>query len=405
MASQRLKALDVWRLPPGLYPDGDGLYLQVTSGNGRSWVYRYSLHNKEHRLGLGSAKAIPLKRARELASEARRHRAEGVDPIAQKREQRNAHLIEQAKSISFAQCAESYITAHEAGWRNPKHRQQWRSTLSQYVYPTIGGLSVESIDTSLVLKCLEPIWRDRTETASRIRGRIESILDYGKARGFRNGDNPARWRGHLQSLLPQPSKINGVEHHAALPYAEIGEFMGDLRRRDSTSARCLEFLILTAARTGEVIGATWNEVDLRAGVWTIPASRMKGGREHRIPLSGRVLEILRIMQGRRENDFVFAGMRGGGLSNMSLLAMLRTMGRSVTAHGFRSTFRDWAAEQTNFPREVAELALAHAIESKVEAAYRRGDLFEKRRRLMQAWSDFCAKPSRATGNVTALRGA
>jgi integrase len=405
MASQRLKALDVWRFPPGLYPDGDGLYLQVTSGQGRSWVYRYSLHNKEHRLGLGSAKAIPLKRARELANEARRHRAEGVDPIAQKREQRNARLIEQAKSISFAQCAESYISAHEAGWRNPKHRQQWRSTLSQYVYPTIGGLSVESIDTSLILKCLEPIWRDRTETASRIRGRIESILDYGKARGFRNGDNPARWRGHLQSLLPQPSKINGVEHHAALPYAEIGEFMADLRRRDSTSARCLEFLILTAARTGEVIGATWNEIDLRAGVWTIPGSRMKGGREHRISLSQRALEILRIMQERRENDFVFAGMRGGGLSNMSLLAMLRTMGRSVTAHGFRSTFRDWAAEQTNFPREVAELALAHAIESKVEAAYRRGDLFEKRRRLMQAWSEFCAKPSRATGSVTALRGA
>jgi integrase len=205
--------------------------------------------------------------------------------------------------------------------------------------------------------------------------------------------------------LPQPSKINGVEHHAALPYADIGEFMADLRQRDSTSARCLEFLVLTTARTSEVIGATWDEIDLRSRMWVIPSERMKGWREHRVPLSERAVEILHTMRARRENDFVFAGLRGGGLSNMSLLAMLRTMGRSVTAHGFRSTFRDWAAEQTNFPREVAELALAHAIESKVEAAYRRGDLFEKRRRLMQAWSDFCAKTNRATGNVTALRGA
>jgi integrase len=403
MASQRLKALDVWRLPPGLHPDGGGLYLQVTSGNGRSWVYRYSLHNKEHRLGLGSAKAIPLKRARELANETRRLRAERIDPLQQRRELRDAQLVEQAKSISFAQCAESYITAHEAGWRNPKHRQQWRSSLSTYVFPAIGGLPVESVDTALILKCLEPIWRDRTETASRIRGRIESVLDYAKARGYRNGDNPARWRGHLQSLLPQPSKVSGVEHHAALPYSEIGEFMADLRGRDSTSAHCLEFLILTAARTGEVIGATWNEIDLKSRVWTIPGNRMKAGKEHRVPLSERAAEIVRIMQFRRENDFVFAGMRDGGLSNMSLLAMLRTIGRAVTAHGFRSSFRDWAAEQTNFPRDVAEQALAHAISDKTEAAYRRGDLFEKRRRLMQSWSDYCAKPSRATGNVTALR--
>jgi len=400
MTSQRLRALDVWRLPPGLHPDGAGLYLQVTSGNGRSWVYRYSLHNKEHRLGLGSAKAISLKRARELAGETRRLRAERVDPLQQRRELRDAQLVERAKSISFGQCAESYITAHEAGWRNPKHRQQWRSTLSQYVYPTIGGLPVEAIDTSLILKCLEPIWRDRTETASRIRGRIESVLDYAKARGYRNGENPARWRGHLQSLLPQPAKINGVEHHAALPYAEIGGFMADLRRRDSTSARCLEFLILTAARTGEIIGATWNEIDLKPRVWAIPGNRMKGGREHRVPLSDRAVEIVRIMQSRRENDFVFAGMRGGGLSNMSLLAMLRTMGRSVTAHGFRSSFRDWAAECTNFPNEVCEAALAHVIENKAEAAYRRGDLFDKRRKLMDAWAAYCGTPK--TGKIIAF---
>jgi integrase len=346
-----------------------------------------------------------LKRARELASEARRLRAERIDPLQQRREIRDAQLIEQAKSVTFKQCAESYIAAHEAGWRNAKHRQQWQSSLSTYAFPVIGGLPVESIDTGLVLKCLEPIWREKTETASRVRGRIELILDYAKARNYRDGENPARWRGHLDNLLPRPEKVSKVEHHAALNYRQIGEFMADLRRRDSTSARCLEFLILTAARTGEVIGATWNEVDLAARVWTIPANRMKGNREHRIPLSDRAVEIVRLMQQRRENDFIFAGMRGGGLSNMTLLAMLRVLGRNVTSHGFRSTFRDWVAEQTNFPREVAELALAHAIESKVEAAYRRGDLFEKRRRLMDAWSAFCSKPSQSTGNVASLRGA
>jgi integrase len=222
-------------------------------------------------------------------------------------------------------------------------------------------------------------------------------------REYRNGDNPARWRGHLDNLLPRPDKIAKPEHHAALPYTEIGSFMSDLRGRDSTSAHCLEFLILTAARTGEVIGAQWGEFDLTAKVWTVPANRMKGGREHRVPLSDRAVEIVRIMQSRRENDFVFPG-RSGGLSNMSLLAMLRTMGHSITAHGFRSSFRTWAAEHTNFARELAEAALAHVVGDKVEQAYQRGDLFEKRRRLMQSWSDYCAKPSRAVGKVTAIIG-
>ena len=250
---------------------------------------------------------------------------------------------------------------------------------------------MQDIDTPLVLKVLEPIWQDKTDTASRIRGRIEIILDWAKFREYRSGENPARWRGHLQLALARPEKIAPHEHHAALPYTAIGELMADLRGRDSTSARCLEFLILTAARTGEVIGATWDEIDLAAKVWTVPANRMKSNREHRAPLSDRAITILRDMQSRRENDFVFPG-RSGGLSNMSLLAMLRTAGRSVTAHGFRSTFRDWAAEQTNFPREVAEQALAHVIGDEVEAAYRRGDLFEKRRRLMQAWAEFCGRP-------------
>jgi integrase len=301
----------------------------------------------------------------------------------------------------FRECAESYIAAHEAGWRNATHRQQWRNTLETYVYPVIGKLPVQDIDTPLVLKVLEPIWRDKTETANRIRGRIESVLDYAKAREYRSGENPARWRGHLSLMLAQPNKIAPHEHHAALPYLEIGGFMEELRGRDSTSARCLEFLILTAARTGEVIGATWSEIDLTAKTWTVPANRMKGNREHRVPLSNRAVEIVQLMQSRCENDFIFPG-RNSGLSNMSLLALLRNMGRSLTAHGFRSSFRDWAAEQTNFPNEVCEMALAHAVGDKVEAAYRRGDLFEKRRRLMDTWAEYCGRPNHS-GNVTPLR--
>jgi len=407
MATEKLKPLDVQRLGPGLHPDGSGLYLQVAPGGSRSWLYRYSLHGKEHRIGLGSASAVPLKLARQLATQARQLRATGVDPLAQKRERRDAHLIEQASAMTFRQAAEGYIAAHESSWRNPKHRQQWRSTLEQYTYPIIGVLPVQSIDTAMVLKVLQPIWQDKTETASRLRGRIEVILDSAKALGYRNGENPARWRGHLDMLLARPNKIAPHEHHAALPYVEIGSFLSDLRGRDSTSARCLEFLILTAARTGEVIGAQWNEFDLAAKVWTVPANRMKGNREHRVPLSDRAVEIVRLMQSRRENDFVFPG-RSGGLSNMSLLALLRNMGRCLTAHGFRSSFRDWAAEQTNFPNEVCEMALAHAVGDKVEAAYRRGDLFEKRRRLMQAWSEYCARPNQSNegraAKVLPMRG-
>jgi integrase len=390
MATEKLKPLDVQRLPPGLWPDGNGLYLQVAPGGSRSWLYRYSLHGKEHRMGLGSASAVSLKRARELAAAARQLRAEKIDPLERRRTQRNAELVEQAKATTFKECAEAYVAAHEAGWKNPKHRQQWRSTLEQYVYPVLGALPVETVDTALVLKVLEPIWLDKTETANRIRGRIELILDAAKTRGYRSGENAARWRGHLENVLARPNKIAPHVHHAALPYADIGEFMSDLRSRDSTSARCLEFLTLTAARTGEVIGATWDEIDLRAKTWTVPARRMKSGREHRVPLSERAVAILRQQQERRESDFIFSG-RAGALSNMSLLALLRVMGRAVTAHGFRSSFRTWAAERTNFPREMAEAALAHVIDDKTERAYQRGDLFEKRRRLMDAWAEFCGK--------------
>ena len=291
-----------------------------------------------------------------------------------------------------------------AGWRNSKHRQQWKNTLATYVYPVIGALPVQDVDTALVFKVLEPIWLTRPETATRVRGRIERILDWAKAGSFREGENPARWRGHLDNLLPKRTKISKVEHHAALPYPEVPGFMAELRDRKSISARCLEVTILVASRTSEAIGARWDEIGFVARVWTVPGARMKAEKDHRIPLSQRVLAIFKDLQQRRESEFVFPGGRAGRqLSNMAMLKMLALMDRDdLTVHGFRSSFRDWAAECTNFPSEVAEMALAHAVDDKVEAAYRRGDLFDKRRRLMNAWAEFCAKPP-TTDAVMALR--
>jgi integrase len=386
-----LTALHVTRAGPGMHADGHGLYLQVGTGGARSWIYRFTLNGSERYLGLGSAHAVPLKRARELAAEARQLRAEGVDPVERRRSDRLAARIANTKGTTFAQCCAQYLIAHETGWRNAKHRQQWRNTLATYVLPLLGPLPVQSIDRALVLRVLEPIWNEKPETASRVRGRIEAIIDWATARELRQGDNPARWRGHLEHLLPAKSKIGKAEHHAALPYAEIGAFMAPLRKRSSTTARCLEFTILTAARTSEAIGATWGEVDLQAAVWTIPAARMKGGIEHRVPLAPRAVEILREMQERRVSEHVFSGMRAGApLSNMSMLKLLGLMGRGdVTTHGFRSCFTDWAHEQTSFPGVVIDMALAHKISDKVRAAYQRGDLFNKRRQLMEAWADFC----------------
>jgi integrase len=401
----KLNALQVQRaIKPGMYADGDGLYLQVAGARSRSWLYRFTLNGRERYLGLGSASAIDLKRARELAAEARRLRAEGIDPLEQRRAQRTTKRLKDARTIIFKECGEKYIASHEAAWRSDKHRQQWKNTLTTYVYPVVGALPVQDIDTALVIKVIEPIWLTRPETASRVRGRIESILDWAKARGFRAGENPARWRGHLDHLLPNRSKISKVVHHAALPYREIPAFMADLRGRQSISARCLEVTILAALRTSEAIGARLGEIDLEARLWTVPGSRMKTGTEHRIPLSERVLNILRDLRQRYESEYVFPGGRAGKpLSNMAMLKMLALMGRDdLTVHGFRSSFRDWAAECTNFSKEVAEMALAHAVGDKVEAAYRRGDLFEKRRRLMTAWAEFCGK-SPAAATVVPLR--
>jgi integrase len=343
-----------------------------------------------------------LKRARELAAEARRLHAEGVDPIERRREQRSAVRVEQAKAVTVRQCAEAYVAAHEAGWRSAKHANQWAATLATYVYPVIGSLPVAAVDTALTLKIIEPLWKRTPETASRTRQRIEVILDAAKARGLRDGENPARWKGHLSNLLPPRSKVQRVKHFPAMTYAELPSFMAGLRAQTSTRSRCLEFAILCAARTNEALGVRWDEIDLEQGVWTAPAARTKGGRAHRVPLSERVVAILREQQARREGDYVFPGRFGGGapLSATSLLDALHATGRTdVTAHGFRATFRTWAAERTSFQREVIEAALAHIVGDETERAYQRGDLFDKRRRLMDAWAEFCGQPARISNKI------
>jgi integrase len=313
-------------------------------------------------------------------------RFDGIDPIEARRAQREQKSLDAAKSMTFDACAAAYIDAHKAGWRNEKHFDQWSNTLNTYAGPVFGSLPVQAVDVGLVMKALEPIWQTKSETASRVRGRIESVLDWATVRGYRKGDNPARWRGHLDKLLPPRSKVRKVEHHPARPHDELANFVAMLRRQEGIASRALEFLILTATRTGEVIGARWDEIDLGEKVWVVPAARMKAGREHRVPLSAAAVAILEQMQEVREGDFVFpGGKRGKPLSNMAMLAVLKRIDRGdLTNHGFRSSFRDWAAERTNFPREVAEMALAHTVGDKVEAAYRRGDLFQKRRHRPRA---------------------
>ena len=389
---KKLTALAVSRAKRrGYYADGGGLYLQVSPSGARSWVFRFKKDGRLREMGLGPAHTITLAEAREYATECRKQRLRDIDPIEARHGDRAANKLAAAKAISFRQCAEAYIDAHNSSWANAKHAAQWPSTLATYAYPIFGDLPIQSVDVALVTKALEPIWRTKTETASRLRGRIETVLDWATVRNFRQGDNPARWRGHLDKLLPARAKVQRVEHHAALPYAEIGQFMTRLREQEAMSALALQFLVLTATRTSEVLNATWAEVDLDNAVWTIPADRMKAGREHRVPLSKPALALLRELHAHRIGDFIFPSANPGRpLSNMAMLKLLERMGRSdLTVHGFRSTFRDWAAERTNFPREVAEHALAHSLPDKVEAAYRRGDLFDKRRSLMEAWARFC----------------
>ena len=408
----RLTALKVEKAKkPGMYADGGGLYLRVTPEGARNWVLRYMLDRRPRWMGLGPVALYGLAEARVRALDARRKRHEGIDPIEARRAERARQRLDAAKAVTFKQCAESYINSHRAGWRNDKHAGQWGATLATYAYPVIGTLPVQAVDTGLVLKALEPIWAAKPETASRLRGRIESVLDFAKVRGYRDGENPARWRGHLAKLLPARSKVRAVEHHAALPYADLPAFLTALRTQEGTSARALEFLILTGARTGEVIGAQWSEIDLLDKTWTVPTSRMKAHREHRVPLSPRVMTILHEMQAAQHRDgywLVFPGGTAGmPLSNMAFLMLLRRMARAdLTAHGFRATFKTWASERTSFQNEIIEASLAHITGGKVEQAYMRGDLFEKRRRLMQQWATYCIAPptTEQRGKVTALRG-
>ena len=371
--THRLTAVEVANVASkGLYPDGHGLYLRVTATGTKSWIYRYTAGGRLRDMGLGPVASVPLAKARKLASECRQQRIEGRDPVQARVAQRAAQKLATARATTFKECADQLVTSHEAGWRNAKHRQQWRNTLNRYVYPLLGHQPVGVVDTTLVLKVLEPLWTKKPETASRVRGRIEAVLDWAKARGMREGQNPAQWRGHLDHLLPARSKVRRVRHHPALAYAAIPAFMTELRSRPGITARALEFVILTAARTGEALGARWTEIDFVNHIWTVPADRMKAGREHRVPLSARAFAIVREMAEIRQGEFVFPGMKHGRqLSDMSLLMLLRRLRSGITTHGFRSTFKDWAAECTNIPNFVSEAALAHIVADRVEAAYRR----------------------------------
>ena len=391
----RLSALAVSRArKPGLYPDGNGLYLQVSGTNGRSWLLRYMRAGKAHAIGLGALKNVSLASARAAAQECRQMIGAGLDPIEVRKAGKARGKLEEAQAMSFKACAEAYIAGHRAQWRSATHAAQWHGTLATYAYPVLGAVPVQKIDVGLVVKVLQPIWVAKTETASRLRGRIENVLDWAKAHGYRQGENPALWRGHLDKILPRRTKVRTVQHHAAIPYQEVGAFMSELRSQEGVAARALEFTILTAARTGEVLGARPAEFDLVEAVWTVPATRIKGGKNHRVPLGARAAAIVADMMSNHRGAFVFPGSRPATpLHRGAIWKILKNIGRAdVTVHGFRSTFRDWVAEQTGYPRELAEMALAHVIENKVESAYRRGDLLEKRRRLMDEWANYCSAP-------------
>lgn len=376
----------------GYHSDGAGLYLQIAKAGSKSWIFRFTFAGKHREMGLGAVHTVNLTDARSKAKDCRAMLLSGKDPLEARNTGKLADALERAKMITFDQCAAAYIAAHRGGWKNAKHATQWENTLATYAGPIIGALPVAAVDTALVVKVLSPIWQGKTETATRLRGRIESILDWATVSKFRVGENPSRWRGHLDNLLADPGKVSKVVHHPALPWQEIGTFMADLRSRAGIAACAVNFAILTAARSGEVRGATWGEIDLDAALWTIPAERMKAGIEHRVPLSTAAMVLLKSTP--KIGDIIFPGRgRNKDLSDMSLTAVLRRMDRpDITVHGFRSTFRDWCAESVGneFPREVCEHALAHSLPDKVEAAYRRGDLLEKRKLLMQVWSDYCA---------------
>jgi integrase len=397
----RLTSITVTRLKePGYYLDGSGLYLQVGAGGSKSWVFQYTLSGRRREMGIGSLVDMTLSDARREAAKQRALVKAGDDPIAIRTRIRAEKRATTA--VTFKHCAERCIADKRAEWSNPKHALQWESTLATYAFPFIGELSVEQINTGLVRQCLDPIWTTKTETATRVRQRIETVLDWAKVHGYRTGDNPAAWRGHLEGVLANPSKVAKAENHPALEYERLPAFMVELRKHEGVAADALRFTILAATRTGESIGATWTEIDFKAKTWTVPAERMKAKVEHVVPLADSAVALLKRLYDAKTGDYVFPGaVQDRPLSNMAMLQLVRGMGTknaagdAITVHGFRSTFRQWAAEQTTHPREVAEHALAHRLPDKVEAAYQRSTMVDKRRALMADWARFVARKPRA----------
>lgn len=421
--SKELSALEVGRIcETGYHHVGGvaGLVMQVTKTGTKSWLLRVLVGGKRREIGLGGYPDVTLAGAREKARELREKIQNGIDPVAERQAARNALAAAVASALTFQQAAEKYIAANETGWKNEKHRKQWSSTLETYAYPKIGKLPVSAIETAHIVSIIEPLWSDRTETASRLRGRIENVLDWAAVRGYRKRENPARWKGHLDQILPARNKVQKVVHHAALDYRAVNSFITTLRQVEGMGARALEFAILTAARSGEVRGATWNEIDREARLWIVPAGRMKAEKEHSIPLSDEALALIDNLPRMAGCNLIFPNATNGVLSDMTLTGVIRRMdetnekaggagwkdraGKIITAHGFRSTFRDWAGETTAFPREVIEHALAHQLKDKAEAAYQRGTLLDKRRRLMAEWARFCTTLSTKAG-VTPIRSA
>ena len=406
---------------PGYYSDGGNLWLQVSSSGSKSWIFRFTINRKQREMGLGAVHTVSLSEARIKSRDLRSMLQEGVDPLANREETKQAEALARARTMTFDQCAKEYIETHRSGWKNTKHAGQWESTIATYASPIFGSFPVSEVDTSLVVKVLSPMWKDKTETAKRLRGRIERILAWATTSGFRQGENPARWRGHFENLLAEPSKIQIVKHHPSLPWKEIPNFMTALSEQKGIAARALELLIFTATRTSETLEMTWDELNLEDGVWVIPAERMKEEVEHEIPLSRQAIDLL--SETPRIGKFVFTGANYNSyLSDMSLTAVLKRMhyksikdggkgwidpkreNRRITSHGFRSSFRMWGAESVShsFTREVIEFALSHQLPNKVESAYQRGTVFEKRIPLMQAWSDYCAD-NQENAKVTQIR--
>ncbi|VAY87388.1 Integrase [mine drainage metagenome] len=415
-----LTPLEVGRLSEeGFHSVGGcrGLHLRIIGGS-RAWILRITIGDKRRDLGLGAYPGRSLADARKLAQETRDDVKAGIDPVADRKTKQSALKAKQATQVTFRQVAEQYLHS-KAGEKTARHTQAWRSSFEMYVFPNLGDMLVQDISLPHIVKALEPIWITISDTATKLRGRIEAVLSMATVRGYRTGTNPAQWKGNLDQILPQPGKVSVKTNQPALPFRQIFDFLEDLRKVEGMGALALEFAILCASRSGEVRGAKWSEFDLPGAVWTIPAERMKMKKEHRVPLSDAALELLGKLP--RDNELAFPAMRGGMLSDMTISAVCRRLNERRTAdglapwtdeksgvwivpHGFRSSFRDWCAEQTNYPKEVAEMALAHSIGSAVEASYRRGDLFEKRRRMMADWAKFCQSPAPVAGKVLSIRG-